>query len=111
MKELDPLIHSQLRLAILSLLMSVEEADFMYLKEKTGATTGNLSVQITKLAEAQYISVEKTFNNKRPRTTCRMTDMGREAFAEYISELRKLIAPAMPEGDAGEMDAGIAPAY
>lgn len=97
MKELDPLIHSQLRLAILSLLMSVEEADFMYLKDKTGATTGNLSVQITKLAEACYISVTKTFNGKRPRTTCRMTAKGRAAFAEYIAELQQLIAPAVAE--------------
>lgn len=110
MKELDPMIHSQLRLAILSLLMSVEEADFMYLKDKTGATTGNLSVQITKLSEACYISVEKTFSNKRPRTVCRMTDKGREAFAEYLAQLRQLIAPAMPP-DSNIADFGLQPAY
>lgn len=95
MKELDPLIHSQLRLAVLSILMSVEGADFMYLKEKTGATTGNLSVQITKLSEAGYVEVDKTFRNKRPRTVCRMTEKGREAFVGYIATLRELVSPAL----------------
>lgn len=95
MKELDPLIHSQLRLAVLSILMSVEEADFMYLKEKTGATTGNLSVQITKLSDAGYVEVDKTFRNKRPRTVCRMTEKGREAFVGYIATLREVVSPAL----------------
>lgn len=95
MKELDPLIHSQLRLAVLSILMSVEEADFMYLKEKTEATTGNLSVQITKLSEAGYVEVDKTFRNKRPRTVCRMTEKGREAFVGYIATLRELVSPTL----------------
>ena len=70
-KELDPLLHSQLRLAVMSILLSVEEADFVYLKEKTNATAGNLSVQIDKLNEAGYIEVEKSFSGKKPRTTCR----------------------------------------
>ncbi|MEZ3590141.1 MAG: transcriptional regulator [Muribaculaceae bacterium] len=94
MKELNPLIHSQLRLAILSTLMSVEEADFMYLKDVTRATMGNLSVQITRLSEAGYIEVEKGFRDKRPRTVCRMTEAGREAFAEYVEALHAYIAPA-----------------
>lgn len=93
MKELNPVIHSQLRLSILSILMSVEEADFMYIKQKTEATMGNLSVQITKLEEAGYISVEKTFQGKRPRTVCRMTDVGREAFMEYVETLKEYVAP------------------
>lgn len=93
MKELNPLIHSQLRLSILSILMSVEETDFMYIKNKTGATMGNLSVQITKLEEAGYISVEKTFHQKRPRTVCRMTESGREAFIEYVHILKDYVAP------------------
>lgn len=93
MKELNPVIHSQLRLSILSILMSVEEADFMYIKQKTEATMGNLSVQITKLEEAGYISVEKTFQGKRPRTVCRMTDVGREAFMEYVQALKEYVAP------------------
>ena len=98
MTELDPIIHSQLRLAVLSILMSVEDADFMFLKEKTGSTMGNLSVQITKLSDAGYIEVEKTFKNKRPRTVCRMTEKGREAFNRYICALKELVAPAMGAG-------------
>ena len=74
MKELDPLLHSQLRLAIVSILMSVEEADFVFIKEKTNATAGNLSVQLEKLTTAGYIEIEKGFSGKKPRTTCRMTD-------------------------------------
>lgn len=97
MKELDPIIHSQLRLAVLSLLMSMEEVDFMFLMEKTGSSTGNLSVQITKLLEAGYIDVEKTFRNKRPRTVCRMTEAGREAFVAYVATLKQLVAPALDD--------------
>jgi len=93
MIELNPIIHSQLRLSILSILMSVEDADFMYIKQKTEATMGNLSVQITKLEEAGYISVEKTFQGKRPRTVCRMTDAGREAFLKYVEALKEYVAP------------------
>lgn len=88
MKELDPLLHSQLRLAIVSLLMSVVEADFVYLKEQTQATAGNLSVQIDKLREANYIAVEKTFEGKKPRTVCRMTDTGRKAFENYVQTVK-----------------------
>jgi len=87
-KELDPLLHSQLRLAVMSLLISVEEADFVFLKEKTQATSGNLSVQIEKLKEAGYISVEKTFAGKIPRTTCRITPKGVQAFDNYVKALK-----------------------
>lgn len=90
--KLDPLLHSELRLAIVSILAGVEEADFNYLKEQTGATSGNLSVQIDKLAEAGYISVEKGFRGKVPRTSCRLTPEGTEAFRSYIKALRKYIA-------------------
>ena len=76
--KLDPLLHSELRLAIMSLLAGVDEADFTYLKEQTGATSGNLSVQIDKLSEAGYISVEKGFKGKMPRTVCRITPHGTE---------------------------------
>ena len=82
MKELDPLLHSQLRLAVMSILMNVEEADFVYLKEKTESTAGNLSVQIDKLSGAGYISVEKGMSGKRPRTSCRVTETGRRAFED-----------------------------
>ncbi len=91
LKELDPLLHSQLRLAIMSILISVEEADFVYLKEKTESTVGNLSVQITKLSDAGYIDVEKGFVGKRPRTACRITPTGRQAFENYVTVLRSYI--------------------
>ncbi|MDR1764251.1 MAG: transcriptional regulator [Dysgonamonadaceae bacterium] len=90
-KELDPLLHSQLRLAIMSLLISVEEADFVFLKEKTGATSGNLSVQIDKLSEAGYIEVAKSFKGKMPRTTCRITPKGLDAFDTYVKNLKTYI--------------------
>ena len=87
-KELDPLLHSQLRLAVMSLLLGTEEADFVYIREKAGATAGNLSVQLDKLSEAGYIDVEKSFAGKKPRTTCRITERGREAMAAYVEALR-----------------------
>ena len=82
LKELNPLLHSQLRLSIMSLLLTVEEAEFVYLKEKTQATAGNLSVQLDKLSEAGYVSVEKSFVGKKPRTVCRITSAGREEMGE-----------------------------
>ncbi len=91
MKELNPLLHSQLRLAIMSILMNVEEADFVYLKEKTEATSGNISVQLDKLATAEYIEVKKSFVGRKPRTTCRITNKGKEAFEEYINALRSYL--------------------
>ena len=87
-KELDPLLHSELRLAVVSILLSVESADFVYLREQTGATGGNLSVQIDKLEKAGYISVEKTFAGKKPRTICRITPKGKNAFEEYVHALK-----------------------
>jgi len=91
MKELDPLLHSQLRLAVMSILMNVEEADFVYLREKTEATAGNLSVQLDKLSAAGYIDVEKGFAGKKTRTVCRVTAQGRQAFKEYVDALRQYI--------------------
>ena len=88
MKDLDPILHSQLRLAVMSILMNVDEADFVYLKQRTDSTSGNLSVQLDKLAAAGYIAVEKGFNGKKPRTTCRVTDAGRQAFALYVESVR-----------------------
>jgi DNA-binding MarR family transcriptional regulator len=90
-KELDPLLHQQLRLAIISLLVSVKEADFVYIREQTGATAGNISVQLEKLQEAQYISIEKTFKGKRPQTICRITEKGIEAFENYVNALKEYI--------------------
>ena len=90
-KELDPLLHSQLRLAVISLLMSVESADFTFIKEKTGATAGNLSVQLDKLEKASYIEINKSFRNKRPLTTCSMTNTGKKAFESYVKNLKNYI--------------------
>ncbi len=88
LKELNPLIHSQLRLAIMTILLAVDEADFTHLKEKTGATSGNLSVQIDKLTSAGYIETTKEFVGKKTRTSCRITDTGRAALEEYVEALK-----------------------
>ena len=87
-KKLDPLLHSELRLAVVSVLVNLEEADFVYLREATGATAGNLSVQLDKLSEAGYISVEKTFERKKPRTVCRITSVGLNAFDSYVDAIK-----------------------
>jgi DNA-binding transcriptional ArsR family regulator len=86
-KDLDPLLHNQLRLSIMSLLISVESAEFNFLLEKTGATRGNLSVQINKLKEAGYIDVKKSFRNNYPLTTCKITLYGIEAFERYVDAI------------------------
>ena len=90
-KELNPLLHSELRLGVMSILISVEEADFVYLKQETKATAGNLSVQIDKLSKAEYIEVTKTFKGKMPCTHCRITPKGVEAFEEYVEALKTYI--------------------
>lgn len=88
---LDPLLHSQLRLAIISLLMGVDSAGFNFIKEKTNATAGNLSVQLDKLSEAGYITIEKTFVGKKPSTNCRITKAGIAAFEAYVNALKGYI--------------------
>lgn len=90
-KDLDPLLHSQLRLAVMSLLMSVKSAEFVYIKEKTGATAGNLSVQLDKLDKAGYIEINKTFKGKKPLTTCKITGKGIAAFEKYVNTLQSYI--------------------
>ena len=90
-KELNPLLHSELRLGVMSILISVEEADFTYLKQETKATAGNLSVQIDKLSKAEYIEVTKIFKGKMPCTLCRITPKGIEAFEEYVEALKTYI--------------------
>lgn len=91
-KELNPLLHSELRLAVMSVLLSVESADFVFLREQTGATAGNLSVQIDKLQKAGYITVEKGYKGKVPRTTCAITEEGITAFEEYVTALKSYIS-------------------
>ena len=90
-KELDPILHSQLRLAVVSLLISVKEAEFTFIKEKTNATAGNLSVQINKLKEAGYIEVVKQFKDNYPQTTCKITPLGVKAFEEYVQNLQSYL--------------------
>ena len=87
-KDLDPILHSQLRLAVVSLLISVKEAEFTFLKEKTNSTAGNLSVQIQKLKEAGYIDVIKQFKDNYPQTICKITNVGIKAFEEYVQILQ-----------------------
>jgi DNA-binding transcriptional ArsR family regulator len=87
-KDLDPILHSQLRLAVMSLLISVKEAEFTFLKEKTGATAGNLSVQIQKLKDAGYIDVIKQFKDNYPQTICKITSPGIKAFEQYVKDLQ-----------------------
>ena len=87
-KELDPVLHSQLRLATISLLIGTEVAEFTYIQEQTGATAGNLSIQITKLKEAGYIEVTKKFRNNYPQTLCSITPFGRQRFIEYVKALQ-----------------------
>jgi len=90
-KNLDPLLHSQLRLAVMSLLIGVDSAEFVFIKKKTGATAGNLSVQLDKLANAGYISVVKSFKGKKPVTTCSITKLGIKAFEDYVNALKGYI--------------------
>jgi hypothetical protein len=90
-KDLDPLLHSQLRLAIISLLVGVKHAEFTYLKEQTNSSAGNLSVQLQKLKEADYINIEKSFKDNYPQTVCRITKTGLKAFEEYVKNLKQYI--------------------
>jgi DNA-binding transcriptional ArsR family regulator len=92
-KDLDPMLHSQLRLAVISLLVSTEVADFTYIQEQTGATAGNLSIQITKLKEAGYIEVIKKFRNNYPQTLCNITKLGRQKFTEYVNDIKDYLRP------------------
>lgn len=87
-KNLDPLLHSQLRLSIVSLLLSVEQADFSYIKEKTESTAGNLSVQLDKLSQANYIEIIKGYRGRKPHTSCRITKKGIKAFEDYVIALK-----------------------
>jgi DNA-binding transcriptional ArsR family regulator len=93
--ELDPVIHGKLRLAVLSLLVGIEEADFTWLRQKTGSTDGNLGAQMLKLEEAGYVAMEKRFAGRKPQTLYRMTAAGREALANYVAALRRLLGGAL----------------
>jgi DNA-binding transcriptional ArsR family regulator len=90
-KDLDPILHSQLRLAVMSLLISVKEAEFTFIREKTNATAGNLSVQVQKLKEAGYIDVTKQFKDNYPQTICKITKAGIRAFEDYVTSLQSYL--------------------
>lgn len=90
-KDLDPILHSQLRLAVMSLLISVKEADFSFIREKTNSTAGNLSVQVQKLKDAGYIDVAKKFKDNYPLTTCKITKEGIKAFEDYVVSLQSYL--------------------
>jgi DNA-binding MarR family transcriptional regulator len=92
-KDLDPLLHSQLRLAIVSMLVTSEKVEFTYIKEQTKAASGNISIQVKKLQEAGYIEVEKTFKNNYPKTMLSITEKGVKAFEDYVNDLKKYISP------------------
>jgi DNA-binding PadR family transcriptional regulator len=93
--ELNPVVHGKLRLALLSLLAGVEQADFTWLREKTGSTDGNLGAQLLKLEEAGYVAVEKKFVQRKPQTIYRMTESGRAALNEYVQALKQLLGGAI----------------
>jgi DNA-binding MarR family transcriptional regulator len=93
-KDLDPLLHQQLRLSVMSILIGVKDAEFNYIKEKTKATAGNLSVQLNKLLEAGYITINKSFRDNYPLTTCAVTKQGVKAFDEYVKALKVYLNPS-----------------
>lgn len=95
-QELDPILHSQLRLAVMSLLISVKEAEFTFIKEKTNSTAGNLSVQVQKLKDAGYIEVSKQFKDNYPLTTCKITKQGITAFEAYVKALQDYLQVGKP---------------
>jgi DNA-binding PadR family transcriptional regulator len=93
--ELNPVVHGKLRLALLSLLSGVEEAEFTWLRQKTASTDGNLGAQLLKLEEAGYVTVEKKFVQRKPQSLYRLTDAGRQALTEYVQALKQLLGPAI----------------
>lgn len=93
LRDLDPLLHQQLRLSVISLLIPLREVDFNWLKDKTGASAGNLSVQLSKLSEAGYLQIHKSFKGKYPLTRITLTDTGREAFEHYVKAIEAYLRP------------------
>jgi DNA-binding HxlR family transcriptional regulator len=96
--NLDPIIHAPIRLAILSILITVETANFSYLKESIGTTDGNLSTHLTKLEESGYVHIKKNFIGKKPRTTCAITKKGRAAFEKYLEQLEQIVQMQSEKG-------------
>lgn len=93
--ELNPVVHGKLRLALLSLLAGVEEAEFTWLRERTGSSDGNLGAQLLKLEQAGYVQVQKAFVNRKPQTSYRMTEEGRNALSDYVAALKLLLGGSL----------------
>ena len=93
--DLNPVIHGKLRLALLSLLSSVEEAEFTWLRAKTNSTDGNLGAQLLKLEEAGYVAMQKRFAGRKPQTLYRISPAGRKALAAYVAALKRLLGGAL----------------
>jgi DNA-binding transcriptional ArsR family regulator len=93
LSQLNPIIHAPVRLAILSLLITVKESDFTHLKKSVGTTDGNLSTHLTRLEEKGYVNIEKRFVGKKPATFCRITEKGRKEFTLYLNALERIIRP------------------
>jgi DNA-binding PadR family transcriptional regulator len=94
--ELNPVVHGRLRLALLSLLAGVDQAEFTWLRSRTESTDGNLGAQLLKLEEAGYVTVEKKFVSRKPQSVYRITDAGRQALAEYVQSLKRLLSLGPP---------------
>lgn len=93
--ELDRLIHEPARLLIVTILASVASADFLFLQRETGLTKGNLSAHLSKLEEAGYVKIEKTFKGKLPLTICKLTSAGQKALTQYRRQLQDFIQKTM----------------
>ena len=91
--DLDPLLHSQLRLAIISMLVASEKVEFTHIQSETKAAAGNISIQMKKLEEAGYIKIEKSYKNNYPNTMLSITDKGVKAFESYVNSLKKYLKP------------------
>ncbi|HTZ73987.1 MAG TPA: transcriptional regulator [Candidatus Aquilonibacter sp.] len=94
--ELDPVVHGRLRLALLSLLSGVDQAEFTWLRARTESTDGNLGAQLLKLEQAGYVTVEKKFVSRKPQSLYRITEAGRHALAEYVRSLKQLLSLGPP---------------
>ena len=103
-RQLDRLVHSRIRLAVLSILAAVEDAAFTYLRDQVNTTDGNLSTHMQKLEEAGYVEVDKSFRDRKPQTRYRMTPEGRDAFREYVDRLERIVASGAPDDGPTEDD-------
>lgn len=96
-RQLDRIIHSRIRLAVLSILASVDSAKFTYLRDQVNTTDGNLSTHLGKLEDAEYVEVQKRFEDRTPVTRYRLTEDGRQAFRDYVEHLGRMIE--LPGGE------------